>query len=599
MTIEKYILTFNQYYKEIQNYFNLTDSHEFEFERKVNSSKRSRSKLPTLNETQFFELCNDVHDELQRRLNSDKGNVESCLKPIDTFHKKRNLAREKLSLLSQHKFNNLLSDIVQEIERRGYHINNVSNANENHEGEISDNVNQATKKTSKSLKTIPPTDIGVNDNNINKEDSVQQTVIVPVKASINWSSDEEEEEQENEKQKEEVKQVSILPQINIETHALDEENIKKNNNFTENHSSERLSNNNVKLQINGKHTEPTNNNIPEVKISSTQPISQSKGIELKEPNSKQFGEPASSAKNNEIDINKKLTTMSMNKEITTKPPIIDKSDSKNTDSLKEIESLKNENLKLRKELEYLRSEKNNSHHKKISYIHNLNFDQHIDSSGHIPLNLVENFHNLTAHLYCIINESDPKKNKEKFGRVLFTKIFQISKNIQEIVLLSAVPEVETEIILLRTSLSHLITSIRYYCSFSDLLPKIVVNTTISDLCFSFCNLVSVVKIKSMDPANTKLDGNDFILNSNEATLVNDIDTTEIVSPNLSSKVKPLRLAEKFKICESPTSPIDNNKNRNSKLPPTPESNTSIIGTSTPNKGLLYEKIDIKSFTSSS
>lgn len=618
MTTEQHTLAFNKYYIDIQNYFNSTNStsQEFDFERQVNSSKRSHSKLSTLTETQFLELSTDVHDELQRRLNSNNEHVETCLKPIEAFHKKRNIAREKLSLLSENRFNDLLNDIVQEIEKRGYYINDVSNVNEDCTNELNDIVNQDIKDTSTPLKKIPSID-GDTTNNISKEDNIQQTIVVPVKASINWSSDEEEEEEEEEDQNivkikdeneetiEDGKPISVFPDSTKELDTLNQKDIENKSNVIKNHQSKKVYNDSSIIQTDENLTEPRKINTSENDITSTHSISENKDIKLTPTTFEQPENEIHSKDSDEFDFNTPLTTMLMNKETTTETLVMNESDSKNidllyTDSKKEIELLKNENLELRKELESLKNGNNNNddniRQKIILNRHNLQFDQYIDPSGHIPLNLVKNFHNLITHLYSIINESDYVTNKEELGRHLFTKTFQISKNLREVMLLSAVPDVENEIILLRTSLSHLITSIRYYCSFNDLLPKITVNTTISDLCFSFCNLVSVVKIKSMDSTNTKISDNDFILNPNEATLVNYVDTEEMLSPNLSSKVKPLRLAEKFHAFENPTSPVDNNYNNASvnEVLPKPESSISNAARSTPNKGLLYERIDVKS-----
>lgn len=622
MTVEQHIPTFSKYYIDIQNYFNLKNPNpqEFDFEKQVNSSKGSHSKLSTLTETQFLELSTDVHDELQRRSNSDTEHAESRLKPINVFHKKRNIAREKLSLLSESRFNDLLTDIMQEIERRDYCIKEISNVKDDSKDQLNRNLSQEFTDTSTPLKKIPSTDANTT-NHTNKEDTIQQTVIAPIKASINWSSDEEEEgeNEENEeisekedrhegKTEEKEKSLSITSNSKKELNTLDQRNIEAEMNFIKDHQSNKFSNDNSGIQIKEKSTKSTKIEVPQNDIIVSETISINKDMKVTEPIFKQLEKQTYSKDDDEFDFNTPSKTMLTNNKTTTETLVMNELDnrnvdSSNTDSMKTIESLKNENLKLKQELEFLKNKnknKNNNYtdQKILSNKHNLQFDQYIDPSGHIPLDLVKTFQSLTTNLYSIINESDHLTKKKELGNDLFTKIFQISKNLQEIMLLSTIPEAENNIILLRTALSHLITSIRYYCSFNDLLPKITVNTTISDLCFSFCNLVSVVKIKYIDPKNTKIDDTDFLLNLNEVTLVNSVDTEEILSPNSSSKVKPLRLAEKFHAFDSSTNSIDNNSNNFSKDLLTSESSISTTARSTLNKGLLYERIDIKSVASS-
>lgn len=528
MTTENDISKFNQYYKEIQNYFDLNISNPHESELEKNDS---RSKLAALTETQLLELSSDVHDELQRRESIKNANdVESGLEPIDTFHEKRNIARKKLSLLPNERFDDLLGNIIQEIERRKYYINDGSDLNEkNYENKNENKIrnNQGINVTSTPMKKI----LSTKDN---KEDNIKETVIIPLKVAINSSSDEDEEDQGKKTAKKGQLETSPeipLPEISKELKILEQKAIKHD-------LSGGIDDYNFDTQKDKKLFESKT-------ISSTEQLE--KQVDFKD--------------SNEFSFNKRLNTMITDVDDTKKTVVMNESNNKNNDSSKEIESLKNENSKLKEELEFLKKKEKNKNKKNRSKP-KIPLNHFIDSSGHIPLNLVKNFHHLITHLYLFINKSNHLKNKEEFGRYLFTKTFQISKNLQEIMLLAAIPEAENEIILLRVSFSHLITSIRYYCSFNDLLPEISVNSTISDLCFSFCNLVSVVKIKSTDPKNDNLHETDFILNPNEVTLVNEVDAVELLSPHFSPKVKPLKLAEKFHKIESSTSPIDNNNNNN-------------------------------------
>ncbi|EPQ63260.1 Bgt-4971 [Blumeria graminis f. sp. tritici] len=84
---------------------------------------RARDKLLRLSPVQFLELSTDVYDELLRRQQNGKrarnaGNLPPYLLPKDTFHPKRNQARQKLSTLPSPRFRDLATDVFYELERR-------------------------------------------------------------------------------------------------------------------------------------------------------------------------------------------------------------------------------------------------------------------------------------------------------------------------------------------------------------------------------------------------------------------------------------------------------------------------------------------------
>ncbi|KXS94131.1 hypothetical protein AC578_5315 [Pseudocercospora eumusae] len=82
---------------------------------------RARDKLLRLSVTQFMELSTDVYDELIRREDERAGqipNVPRFLLPRQTFHPKRNQARQKLSTLPTERFRQLATDVFYELERR-------------------------------------------------------------------------------------------------------------------------------------------------------------------------------------------------------------------------------------------------------------------------------------------------------------------------------------------------------------------------------------------------------------------------------------------------------------------------------------------------
>lgn len=90
-------------------------------ERESPSSRASaREKLTRLTKLQFQELSTDVYDELMRRLAAEKGEGEIApfLPVREDFHPKRNQARQKLATLPNNRFKDLASDVFYELRRR-------------------------------------------------------------------------------------------------------------------------------------------------------------------------------------------------------------------------------------------------------------------------------------------------------------------------------------------------------------------------------------------------------------------------------------------------------------------------------------------------
>lgn len=78
---------------------------------------RARDKLTRLSRTQFQELSTDLYDEVQRRTRETAAG-QAALPPNPAFHPRRNQAREKLASLQTSRFKDLTSDVFCEIERR-------------------------------------------------------------------------------------------------------------------------------------------------------------------------------------------------------------------------------------------------------------------------------------------------------------------------------------------------------------------------------------------------------------------------------------------------------------------------------------------------
>ncbi len=116
---------------------------------------KAREKLVRLSKQQFNELSTDVYDELMRRQNTssipeDRIALTSAdqpfLVPKENFHPKRNQARQKLATLPPGRFKELASDVLYEIERR-YPVS-VEAANNNQYLQSEENIQRTTSASS-------------------------------------------------------------------------------------------------------------------------------------------------------------------------------------------------------------------------------------------------------------------------------------------------------------------------------------------------------------------------------------------------------------------------------------------------------------------
>lgn len=142
-----------------------------------NSSRvtKAREKLAKLSFAQFRELSTDVYDELQRRI-SESPEQPAHLEPKSNLIPKRNEARQRLASLPSVRFGDLINDILFEIERRQ---------------EV-----EGLKPTAPEVHVSPsPPEPSLEGN----QRGIFPQTVVPKKAALSWSSDEEEEQNEPER----------------------------------------------------------------------------------------------------------------------------------------------------------------------------------------------------------------------------------------------------------------------------------------------------------------------------------------------------------------------------------------------------------------
>ncbi|AET41629.1 Sph1p Ecym_8356 [Eremothecium cymbalariae DBVPG len=224
------------YYVALRQFCDVTGSSQ---DRSSSSrAQKARAKLLRLSPAQFFELSTDVYDELQRRIDEAQDQPDHLL-PKEHFHVKRNQARQKLANLSQTRFNDLVDDILFEITRRGYHNQPVVPESRGDEGQGSKDElrnsglrrsnqsspesasrggsnmgqagqgsNQPVRKSASSVrkqlgKNVQSHNLNLENNQeaaeskvplmVTPNTSIQTSQVIPKKASIDWSTEEEED----------------------------------------------------------------------------------------------------------------------------------------------------------------------------------------------------------------------------------------------------------------------------------------------------------------------------------------------------------------------------------------------------------------------
>ena len=109
-----------QHYIELKAFLDETLREE----KSSGKPNRARDKLLRLSAVQFQELSTDVYDELLRRKSyerlppHEREKRPGFLLPKENFHPKRNQARQKLSTLPLARFTALATDVFFELERR-------------------------------------------------------------------------------------------------------------------------------------------------------------------------------------------------------------------------------------------------------------------------------------------------------------------------------------------------------------------------------------------------------------------------------------------------------------------------------------------------
>ncbi|AJV59100.1 Spa2p [Saccharomyces cerevisiae YJM1388] len=570
------------YYVSLKTFFEVTGENRD----RSNSTRaqKARAKLLKLSSSQFYELSTDVSDELQRRIGED-ANQPDYLLPKANFHMKRNQARQKLANLSQTRFNDLLDDILFEIKRRGFDKDLDAPRPplpQPMKQEVSKDSNDTarTSTNSSSVTQVAP--------NV----SVQPSLVIPKMASIDWSSEEEEEEQVKEKPNEpEGKQTSTDEKKETKP-ALDP--IVTDSDLPDSQVLAR--------DITSMARTPTTthknywdvNDSPIIKVDND--IDNEKGPEqLKSPevqraeNNNPSSEMEDKVKeltdlNSDLhlqieDLNAKLASLTSEKEKEKKEEKEEKEKEKNLKSNYTIDesfqkellslnsqigelSIENENLK-QKISEFELHQKKNDNHNDLKITDGF-ISKYSSADGLIPAQYILNANNLIIQFTTRLSAvpiGDSTAISHQIGEELFQILSQLSNLISQLLLSADLLQYKDQVILLKASLSHAITSIRYFSVYGPvLIPKIAVQAAVSEVGFAMCNLIDSAKIKSdsNDESTTSNEGNRQVLEYSSPTATTPMTPTFPSTSGINMKkgfINPRKPASFLNDVEEEESPV--------------------------------------------
>ncbi|KAK6463964.1 spindle pole antigen [Scheffersomyces coipomensis] len=606
-------------YKELKQFLDISDDSTSRSKTNLSRAARAREKLLKLSSAQFKELSTDVYDELKRRIDESRGEPDYLL-PKSSFHPKRNQARQKLSSLPQPRFKDLVSDISYEIERRNLHVelpsfnsnsttspsnNNISNHTNSHSNGNASNPYGSSKKESltksidldvgrKSTLESDPTinsslhnhnhnnnnnyNLNHNNNNNNNNNShngigIQSKTVVPTKANLTWSSDEEDVDSFDEK--DDVKQINIVKDISTSTSKSSTENKEEINQL---HSKiESLQSKNAELEEKYQMIQHDYNYLTSQNKSLSNEIESLSAEKLNLLNNQEktrsvnFDDELSklksanaalrlenqSLKNTTSPVNKHIDIINNNNSSSTIKPTSKKDVESFIQKLNNLELSKSNNqtdvkkeiLKLQNKYEDARS---NSLSKELL---NKSLDKeslkHLTSShGLISMKLVSDLQSMIESFLIYLNT-------ENDSDILFEKISKLSVIANEIASQgeSQVLNSNEYSVCLREAVSYALTTTRYFAVYDGIIPKAVVERSIGEVNFSLCDLISSVKMKenSSNSRQIELDSiNDPINNNN-----NNNSNNHSVSEDFG--VRPLRMADKLR--EAQTSFSNDNSSK--------------------------------------
>lgn len=570
------------YYVSLKTFFEVTGENRD----RSNSTRaqKARAKLLKLSSSQFYELSTDVSDELQRRIGED-ANQPDYLLPKANFHMKRNQARQKLANLSQTRFNDLLDDILFEIKRRGFDKDldaprpPLPQPMKQEVSKDSDDTAR-TSTNSSSVTQVAP--------NV----SVQPSLVIPKMASIDWSSEEEEEEQVKKKPNEpEGKQTSMdekkeakpaLNPIVTDSDLPDSQVLARD--ITSMARTPTTTHKNY-WDVNDSPIIKVDNDIDNEKGPEQLKSPEVQRAENNNPNSemedkvKELTDLNSDLHLQIEDLNAKLASLTSEKEKEKKEEKEEKEKEKNLKSNYTIDesfqkellslnsqigelSIENENLK-QKISEFELHQKKNDNHNDLKITDGF-ISKYSSADGLIPAQYILNANNLIIQFTTRLSAvpiGDSTAISHQIGEELFQILSQLSNLISQLLLSADLLQYKDQVILLKASLSHAITSIRYFSVYGPvLIPKITVQAAVSEVGFAMCNLIDSAKIKSDSngESTTSNEGNRQVLEYSSPTATTPMTPTFPSTSGINMKkgfINPRKPASFLNDVEEEESPV--------------------------------------------
>lgn len=634
---------------------------------KTNSTRaaRAREKLLRLSGAQFRELSTDVYDELKRRIDESRGEPDYLL-PKSTFHPKRNQARQKLSSLPQTRFKDLVSDISFEIERRGLHApasvsrtipnnddsyssqggkptnpgfqnesRNIDTSNQNVDKSISSNHDNSRDKFNEidAEADANSTKPSMSSDLINQNIGVQPKTVVPTKANLMWSSDEEGEDDQPD-----INQLDILEDENRhanrdmgETREIQGDNkldssgsdtdriivdlrnklstiVSEKENLEEKYRSlqsdyEYSATQNKTLSDEMDQLSEEKNNWLKSKsdydrqLNDFQSTSNSRSLEshnqlLKdfenmkaanaslrlENHSLKSASPKETATSPQQSLNRELLSprgtlsrgiaMPSNQSNslnsfenpvngsgatkTNMETFIERLSNIDSAPIKKSVDTDNDNVATwQKRYEDLRSDRL-SHSLPTSVLSDDKLQAFVSTSGLVSIKLVSELHTL---IECfILSLNDLKVDTD----LLFDRISRISLLGNQIANQGDNQNlnINENSVCLREAVSYALTATRYYAIYSDILPKIVLERSLGEICFTVCDLISVSKLNENSTSSRNVNPTPSPIPASLQKSRNISNSTQ-GDDDLNSAVRPLRMANKLRETQSQNKDIEN------------------------------------------
>lgn len=553
------------HYKVLKQFLDISD--DLTTRTKTNSTRavRAREKLLKLLAAQFKELSTDVYDELKRRIDESRGEPDFLL-PKSTFHPKRNQARQKLSSLPQSRFKDLVSDISYEIFRRDLHVAPVSESQAKSEATVKTDEVVREKEAQTTLNGASPSkDVQ------NQTIGVQSTTVVPTKANLTWSSDEEDEHDDEPAHSDRAASLAppheptrapdadTVADLRAQLDDARYENLQLDAKYKalhEDYEYSSLQNKSLSVELEALVEEKKTWDASRAALQSqiddfkTRAPSSDEADLAAEIEALKAANATLRLSHQSLKNSSKEHLRSASRELIGGFPDANGSDIKkeltsfydklaHLDASKLVQGGQNDLTQLRKDVSVWQKKYEDLRSNAISanmtrtILSTEELKSFISPAGLVSIKLVADLQALVESFILYIAQDHVDSD------ILFEKISKISIIANEIATQGDNQHLNSNenSIILREATSHALTATRYYATYSNILPRIVVERALGEVCFTLCDLVTVSKLNSGSENDRAVD----------AAAINSLPKqSHISNDDINSGVRPLRMANKLK-----------------------------------------------------